>query len=174
MAVLFCRWQGEEDRRRLKTESDQHPLSAVALSQSSRNQRKSVVSVSPHRGGCAIPKLRNLSQPIDSASPEAVARLDRLHPGEKLVACVEINNPTTCLAVQVQTCDYYMIGWTPRYLVGDLINAIARSPAKLEAKVVKVNPVPAPSKQRVLIEFRGQWPAGYEPMSGDDFDLLAG
>ena len=104
---------------------------------------------------------------------EALARLDRLQPGEELVACVEINNPATFLAVQVQTRDYHMIGWTPRYLVGDLINAIARSPSKLEAEVVKLNPVPAPSKQRVLIEFRGHWPAGYEPMSGEDFKPLA-
>lgn len=107
-------------------------------------------------------------------NPDAVARAGRLQPGEPLVASIEINNPATGLAVQVQTLDYYMIGWTPRYLVGDLINAIARSPSKLEATVVRLNPIPAPSKQRVLIEFRGHWPDGYEPMSGEDFKLLAG
>jgi hypothetical protein len=105
-------------------------------------------------------------------NPEALARLERLRPGDKLIACVEINNPVTVLAVQVQTIDYQMIGWTPRYLVGDLINAIARSPSKLDAKIVKVNPVPAPSKQRVLIEFRGHWPKNYEPMSDEDFIQL--
>jgi hypothetical protein len=107
-------------------------------------------------------------------SPASQLRLARLQPGEELVAAIEVNNPATFLAVQVQTRDYHMIGWTPRYLVGDLINAIARSPAKLEAQVVKVNPAPAPSKQRVLIEFLGYWPVDYEPMSGDDFKSLAG
>lgn len=106
-------------------------------------------------------------------NPDALRRLEQLQPGEELRVCVEINNPATVLAVQVQTPDYQMIGWTPRYLVNDLINAIARSPSKLQAEVVKVNPVPAPSKQRVLIEFRGHWPEGYEPMSGEDFRLLA-
>ena len=106
-------------------------------------------------------------------SPAGQARLEQLQPGDKLVAAIEVNNPATYLAVQVQTTDYHMIGWTPRYLARDLINAIARSPAKLEAEVVKLNPAPAPSKQRVLIEFRGHWPEGYEPMAGDDFKLLA-
>lgn len=105
-------------------------------------------------------------------SPAGQARLGQLQPGDKLVAAIEVNSPATYLAVQVQTADYHMIGWTPRYLVGDLINAIARSATKLEAEVVRMNPAPAPSKQRVLIEFRGRWPAEYEPMSGDDFQFL--
>ena len=63
---------------------------------------------------------------------------------------------------------------TDSFEVGDLINALARSASQLEATEVKVNPIPAPSKQRVLIEFRGQRPEGYEPMSGEDFRPLAG
>jgi len=106
-------------------------------------------------------------------NPAAQARLDGVQPGEKLVASIEINNPATDIAVQVQTTDYHVVGWTPRYLVTDLIRAIAQSPAKLEAEVIKMNPAPAPSKQRVLIEFRGHWPEGYEPMSGDEFKPLA-
>lgn len=102
----------------------------------------------------------------------ALDRLDAIVPGEELVASIEINNPATGLAVQIQTRDYHMIGWTPRYLVNDLIQAIAKSPSKLEAEVVKVNAAPAPSKQRILIEFRGHWPEGYKPMSGDEFKPL--
>jgi hypothetical protein len=102
----------------------------------------------------------------------AQARLDALAPGDKLVASIEINNPATGLAVQIQTTDYHMIGWTPRYLVNDLIKAIAQSPSNLEAEVIRVNVAPAPSKQRILIGFRGHWPEGYEPMSGQEFTPL--
>ena len=102
----------------------------------------------------------------------AQARLDALAPGDKLVASIEINNPATGLAVQIQTTDYHMIGWTPRYLVNDLIKAIEQSPSNLEAEVIRVNVAPAPSKQRILIEFRGHWPEGYEPMSGQEFTPL--
>lgn len=108
---------------------------------------------------------RHVNQPAQD-------RLTSLQPGERLVASIEINNPATMMAVQVLTRDYHMVGWTPRYLVNDLIKAIAQSPSKMEAEVLKINPAPAPSKQRVLIEFRGHWPEGYEPMSGDEFKPL--
>ena len=36
-----------------------------------------------------------------------------------------------------------MIGWAPRYLVGDLAAAMAKS-AEYNAHVVRVNPQPAP------------------------------
>jgi hypothetical protein len=110
---------------------------------------------------------RHVTQP-------AQERISQLRLGEQLVAAIEINNPATMLAVQVLTMDYHMIGWTPRYLVSDLIKAIAQAPSKMEAKVLRINPAPAPSKQRVLIEFRGHWPEGYEPMSGEEFQPLVG
>ena len=54
-----------------------------------------------------------------------------------------------------------MIGWTPRYLVNDLVKAIAASPSDISAKLVQVNPAPAPSKQRFLICLQGHWPEHY-------------
>jgi HIRAN domain len=106
---------------------------------------------------------------VNSAAQE---RLNSLKAGEKLYVSIELTNPATQFAVQIQTLDYHMIGWAPRYLVTDLVAAIAQKIGHYEANVVRVNPMPAPSKQRVLIEFRGDWP-GYEPMSGQDFEPLA-
>ena len=97
-------------------------------------------------------------------------RIDRLTPGEELYVTLELTNPATRLAVQVQTTDYSMIGWTPRYLVQDLVSAMAESPT-YSARVVRINPQPAPSKQRVLIEMRGCWDK-HEPMSSQDFQPL--
>jgi hypothetical protein len=65
-----------------------------------------------------------------------------------------------------------MIGWAPRYLVSDLVHAIANSPSEYKAKVIRVNPAPAPAKQRLLIESTGRWP-DYQPMSSGDFEPLA-
>jgi hypothetical protein len=76
------------------------------------------------------------------------------------------------LAVQIQTEDYYMIGWAPRYLVSDLVQAMASAPSEYKAKVIRLNPAPAPSQQRLLIELTGRWP-GHQPMSSEDFDPLA-
>lgn len=104
-------------------------------------------------------------------SPSAQKRLDRLKPQEKLYVSLELANPVDGLAVQIQTTDYHMIGWTPRYLVGDLVMAIAEGLGDYRARVVRVNPQPAPSSQRVLIEMQGHWKE-HEPMSGEDFRPL--
>lgn len=98
---------------------------------------------------------------------EAQARIDRLHPADVLYVTLELTNPVTGLAVQIQTEDYHMIGWAPRYLVSDLAAAMAES-AEYNARVVRVNPEPAPSKQRVLIEMGGRW-VHHQPMSHEDF-----
>jgi hypothetical protein len=98
---------------------------------------------------------------------EAQRRIDRLRPSEGLYVTLELTNPVTGLAVQIQTEDYHMIGWAPRYLVGDLAAAMAES-AEYKAHVVRVNPQPAPSKQRVLIEMGGTW-VSHQPMSHEDF-----
>ena len=60
-----------------------------------------------------------------------------------------------------------------RNLVHDLTRAMTERPRDYEAKVVRINPQPAPSKQRVLIEMRGRWD-GYEPMDGSDYKPVVG
>jgi len=105
-------------------------------------------------------------------SPHSQSRIDRLQLGEKLYVTIELTNPVMRMAVQIQTEDYYMIGWAPRYLVSDLVEAIAHSPGEYSAKVIRVNPAPAPSRQRLLVELTGRWP-NYEPMVTGDFETLA-
>lgn len=106
-------------------------------------------------------------------NPEARERINKLEQNDPLLVTLELNNPATGLAVQIQTEDYYMIGWAPRYLVYDLTMAIADSLGECKANVVRINPQPAPSKQRVLIEMRGRWDNNYVPMNGPDFVPLA-
>ena len=98
-------------------------------------------------------------------------RINRLEPEEKLHLTLELTNPATGLAVQIQTEDYHMIGWAPRYLVTDLSAEMTKSP-EYSANVVRVNPQSAPSMQSVLIEMRGRW-ENHEPMSSADFTPLA-
>lgn len=107
---------------------------------------------------------------VNSAAKE---RLERLTPGEALYVTVELTNPVTGFAVQIQTEDYFMIGWAPRYLASDLAMAMAEVPDRYSARVVRMNPQPAPSKQRVLIEMQGRWDR-YEPMNGSDYQPVVG
>lgn len=103
----------------------------------------------------------------------AQTRVQTLQPGERLYVTLELTNPVSRFAVQLQSEDYCMLGWAPRYLVDDLVHAMAHAPGDYEAEVIRVNPVPAPSKQRVLIEFRGHWPKDYEPMEGEEYQPIS-
>lgn len=103
-------------------------------------------------------------------NPSSVKRIKRLNKGDSLCLTTEPHNPQTGLSVQIQTEDYYMIGWAPRYLVKDLVAAIDET-GEYSAHVVRVNPPPAPSSRRVLIEISGRWDK-HEPMSSDDFKPL--
>lgn len=100
-------------------------------------------------------------------NPDARERINSLKANETLHLALELTNPATRIAVQIQTEDYQMIGWAPRYLEVDLTAAMEESPS-YQARVVKINPQPAPSRQRVLIEMQGRW-NGHEPMTGGDF-----
>lgn len=101
------------------------------------------------------------------------ARLHTLRPDEPLQVSVELNNPATGAAIQLQTVDdYFVLGWAPRYLIHDALQAIAGGPNTLSAHVVRCNLPPAPRNQRVLVELSGRFQSGYEPMSGQEFSLL--
>ena len=102
----------------------------------------------------------------------AQERIGKLESGEELRVAIELENPATGLAAQIQTEDYHMIGWAPRWLAPD-VAAAARETGECAARVVRINPLPPPSPQRVLIEMTGRWDA-HKPMTGGDFVPLVG
>lgn len=104
-------------------------------------------------------------------SEAARQQLESLAPQDVLRVAVELNNPATGLAVQLQTENYHMVGWTPRYLVKDLVAMIERTP-DIRGYLVKKNQADAPVHQRFLIDLTGNWPEDYQPMSTDDYALI--
>lgn len=109
---------------------------------------------------------------IRYVSKPAQERFTKLRKDEPLRIALELNNPATGVAIQLCSEDYQMLGWTPRYLVNDLVQAVAHAPV-LEAKVVHVNEAGVPLNQRVLVEFSGRLPEGAEPMSSESFQPIA-
>ena len=110
---------------------------------------------------------RFLLHGLENADLSALERINRLEAKEELNVVLEWANLVARWVVQIQTEDDHTIGWVPRYLMGDIVAAMAESPA-YSAHVVKINPQPAPLSQRVLIEMSGRW-AAHEPMTGEDF-----
>ena len=145
------------------------PLEILAVSGGTRQTDSLEVFPKIHRNVDGGFHCKFLLHGWSHVNPAAQERLQTLQAGESLVVAIELNNPVSGLALQLETCDYHMIGWTPRYLVNDLVKAIAASPSDISAKLVQVNPAPAPSRQRYLICLQGHWPENYEPMSGDEY-----
>ena len=144
------------------------PLEILAVSGGTRQTDNLEVFPKIHRNPDGGFQCKFLLHGWRHVSEGAQEKLGNLNAGEPLIVSIELNNPVSGLALQLQTTDYHMIGWTPRYLVNDLVKAIAASPSRVSARLVQVNPAPAPSKQRYLICLQGHWPANYEPMSGEE------
>ncbi len=108
----------------------------------------------------------------------SVERIKQIKEGDQLHLTLEVANPATKHAVQIQTKDYYMIGWVPRYLVHDLFAAL-KDDQKYSARVVRVNSInlptapPVPHNLRVLIELESQWQnQNHNPMGSEDYQPL--
>jgi hypothetical protein len=98
----------------------------------------------------------------------------QLSSNERLGVSIELTNPATTVAIQLTTADYHFVGWTPHYLVPDLMQVISEGPANVSAQVVRVNRNDVPANRRVLVEFCGRFPTNVEPMSGDQFQPIVG
>lgn len=105
-------------------------------------------------------------------SPTARDRAERLVEDELLGVSIELKNPRYGLAIQLTSQDYEFLGWTPRYIVNDILNAINRA-HDISAKVVKINSTEVPQNRRVLVELSGVFPEGYEPMTDGMFLPIA-
>lgn len=98
---------------------------------------------------------------------QARLRTDLLEQSEELNLSLDESNPVDKPAIEIRTRDNVRIGWTPRYLVRDLAAVLSNDPHALRARVARLNPVPAPSTNRLLIELRGNW-GTHSPMSDPD------
>lgn len=104
-------------------------------------------------------------------SAAARARAEVLEEGESLQVAIEVNNPATTYAVQLQTTDCHMIGWAPRYLVDDLRAALLER-STIRATVRRINRSGAPFAKRVMVELCGGVPSAFEPMTSDEYVVL--
>lgn len=108
--------------------------------------------------------LHGLRHMSESAQRRALHLVD----GESLGVSVELNNPKDGWAIQLTSLDYEFLGWAPRYVVTDLLQAINRT-HDIRARVIKANTEEVPLNRRILVELQGVLPLDYEPMANGMF-----
>lgn len=107
------------------------------------------------------------------ANRHAIERSETLKTGEHLRLSFELNNPADGHAILVHTDDYYHLGWLPRYLVDGMHQDDAWMVSNVAVSVAQVN-YGAPLSHRILVDFSGKLPEGFNPMNDlEQFTPLA-
>ncbi len=96
-------------------------------------------------------------------NPNGVEASEKLEVGDELRLAFELNNPVATHGILVYTHDYHMLGWLPRYLVDGMHKDNAWMVVDVSVKVAQVNHG-APLSHRLLLDFIGRLPEGFNPM----------
>jgi len=96
-----------------------------------------------------------------------------LRPGDALALEAEHANPHDPRALRIHVVAQGVnVGFVPRYLCQDahaLLSAAAKQP---QARVLRVNPPPAPAQFRLLCCIDSPWPQQFRPLPNPDFEVL--
>jgi hypothetical protein len=103
--------------------------------------------------------------------PEAQERIERLDVGDTLLMMFDSQNKVDTNAMALRTEDMHIVGYVPRYLLHDTRELVALRD-HVEFKVERVNPVPAPLQQRLLVRIDACWPDNFVPFSSRPYQPL--
>jgi hypothetical protein len=105
-------------------------------------------------------------------------RAETLTEGESLLLQWDAQNPEDDHAISLRTGnaptgDADMIGFCPRYLSADILDALRRDNRSCTMHVEQINPAPAPAPFRILCRLDFLPSSGIHPFSGDEYKPLA-
>jgi hypothetical protein len=104
--------------------------------------------------------------------PAARSRVEQLSKGDALQVALECNNPATGYAVQVQSHDYFILGWGPRYLLSGLCSCLMTPHRPIKCQVAGKNEGKEIGQWKLLVELAAFVEPGMSMMSGEDYEPL--
>jgi len=93
------------------------PIEALAVSEGRRATDNLEIFPKVERTGTGVFAIKFFLHGLRYLNPASSSRILELKSGEDLSVSVELNNPATRFAIQLQTRDRMVIGYAPRYLV---------------------------------------------------------
>ncbi|MGB7159585.1 MAG: HIRAN domain-containing protein [Tepidisphaeraceae bacterium] len=100
--------------------------------------------------------------------PSSLNRIESLRPGDPLRILHDCQNEADRTALALRTEDRVLVGYMPRYLLGDAFELIQTCEI-VEVSVGRVNPAPAPLQQRLLCKFEACWPPEFRPFCHEHY-----
>jgi len=156
------------------SESDDDPVLILARSGGQRITDTLEVFPCPERTSPGEYIITFLLHGLRHMPDEAIARVARLEPGERLLMVKDVQNSVDTMALALRTAETYerdvhLVGYCPRYLRGDFGRLIDSHEGDIKVTVERVNLPPAPIQFRLLCRLEGRWPRDFVPFSSPDY-----
>ncbi|NJN31998.1 MAG: DNA-binding protein [Synechococcales cyanobacterium RM1_1_8] len=155
----------------LNLPGENDPLALLARSGGNRKTDTFEVFPCPERDEQGQYQLHFFAHGLRYVPPETVEHLEGLPVGQELWMSHEFQNPYDPEALALKTPDQYNLGYCPRYLVSE-VKRLREAGQKILVTVERVNAPPTPLQFRILCRLTADWPEGFEPFSGESYQLL--
>ena len=154
----------------LSAEAD--PFEVLERSEGVRVTDRVEVFPAPHRTDDGLLSTLFFARGIRhlERAAEAVAGVSA---GDELTLEREPDNPVNEQAILMNTRTGQAVGWAPDYLLGLLYELRDLNGRWPTITAEHVNGLSTPAQMRLLCRLTSEWPTGYEPFSGPDFQPLA-
>jgi hypothetical protein len=154
--------------------SEDDPLTLLGRSEGLRGTDSLMVFPRPEKSSDGTYDVHFFSHGLRYLPEYAVRAVEELHPGSRLFLMLDPQNRHDAYAVALRTDDpVTIVGYCPRYLSKDFLLLLkSRTPDTPQVMVERVNN-DAPLQLRLLCSLRAPWPDGFEPCSGEEYEVLA-
>lgn len=128
----------------------------------------------PYRGSDNMYRVRFFSHGLRYLLPEAIPRIHKLSPGERLYLMPDPQNKHDSEAVGLRTDDpAALVGYCPRYFAGDFLRLLREAGTENTKVVVERVNQEAPIQLRLLCTLTANWPESFHPCAGAWYEPLA-
>jgi len=163
----FLRWNGFDPA--------DPPEPLVLLQRSEGIKKTDAIEVFPvpvpDNTGCYLNFFFVHGMRFQLTNPATAAVVTSLHGGDRLTLRREPENPVDPFAIAIEA-QGAPLGYAPRYLAHELTRLMRECPNdSVRVFVHRVNP-DAPFQQRLLCRMQACWPDGFQPCSGEEFQLI--
>lgn len=154
-------------------EPEDDPIAILSRSGGQRATDTLAVFPCPEPDESGLYHLHFFSHGLRHLPTCSLERINNFYPGELLFLAHEFQNRYNPNTLTIKTEDHYIVGYCPRYFLGDLLEIIRLRPDVVHVHVERVNPLPVPLQFRLLCHMTAEWSAEFRPFSREEYQPIS-
>ena len=154
------------------TPGEADPMVFLASSGGERATDTLEVFARPEPGADGRYLIRFFAHGLRHLPPSSQECVAKLKPDDPLVLMHDFQNEHDPNALLLRTKDKHAVGYCPRYLASDILRLLRENPELPVVSVKRVNDASSPLQWRLLCSLTAEWPADWEPFSGEEFQPI--